>query len=384
MKKNQFTKKQHYISQGLLKLFSDDGDHIYECLVSPKKVYQTAVADAMEENCTYEHPLLDDNALEDAFAAIEGDYIPQIVAIANEIISSEKFTADTYAKICQLLEIFLLFYYRSGAVLSEFCYGVDDPDTKKRLRVRRLLEIITTRSYLKQLANSIRHGYEYSLLHAGTSHFIISDQYLSTVALSYKNQFVNTSNRAIGMKDTMVLIPLSSKLYVAFFNGKVPDYIERNRISHLSESQVFQINKIIFHNSFKKCASSNKALLDALKEEKFFSYGPTQVFFGNDDGCAGGYTNKKEVFFYPEDEEICTFHAQYAIKYRNLRSQHAKAHIRNIKCPCGSGKKFKICCLSKYERAYQALEETQNPKLQNYRISGCIAEMPIYEFWNND
>ena len=187
MKKNQFTKKQHYISQGLLKLFSDDGDHIYECLVSSKKVYQTAVADAMEENCTYEHPLLDENALEDAFAAIEGEYIPRIVAIANEIISSEKFTTDIYAKICQLLEIFLLFYYRSGAVLSEFCYGVDDPDIKKRLRVRRLLEIITTRSYLKQLANSIRNGYECSLLHADTSHFIVSDQYLSTVALSYED-----------------------------------------------------------------------------------------------------------------------------------------------------------------------------------------------------
>lgn len=326
MKKNQFTKKQHYISQGLLKLFSDDGDHIYECLVSPKRVYQTAVADAMEENCTYEHPLLDENALEDAFAAIEGDYIPQIVAIANEIISSEKFTTDIYAKICQLLEIFLLFYYRSGAVLSEFCYGVDDPDTKKRLRVRRLLEIITTRSYLKQLANSIRSGYECSLLHAGANHFIISDQYLSTVALSYKNQFVNTSNRAIGMKDTMVLIPLSDKLYITFFNGKVPNYIKRNQISHLNESQAFQINKIIFHNAFKKCASPNKALLDALKKENYCSYEATQVFFGNDDGCVGGYTNKKEVFFYPEDEEICIFRMQYAQKYRDLKNQHGKAH----------------------------------------------------------
>ena len=81
------------------------------------------------------------------------------------------------------------------------------------------------------------------------------------------------------MKDTMVLIPLSSKLYVAFFNGKVPDYIERNQISHLSESQVFQINKIIFHNSFKKCASPDRALLNSLKEEKYFSHEATQVFF---------------------------------------------------------------------------------------------------------
>ena len=208
MKKKQITKKQHYISQGLLKLFSDDGSHIYECLISSKKVYRTDIADAMEENYTYEHPLLEENTLEDAFATIEGNFIPQVDAIVNKLVSSENLTTDIYTQICQLLEIFLLFYYRSGAVLSEFCFGVDDHDTKKRLRIRRLLEIITTRSYLKQLATSIRTGYDYSLLHAGTSHFIICDQYIATVALSYKNQFANTSNRAIGMKDTMILIPL--------------------------------------------------------------------------------------------------------------------------------------------------------------------------------
>ena len=383
MKKKQITKKQHYISQGLLKLFSDDGSHIYECLTSSRKVYRTDIADAMEENYTYEHPLLEENTLEDAFATIEGSFIPQVVAIVNKVVSSGKFTTDIYTQICQLLEIFLLFYYRSGAVLSEFCYGVDDPDTKKRLRIRRLLEIITTRSYLKQLANTIRTGYNYSLLHAGSSHFVICDQYIATVALSYKNQFANTSNRAMGMKDTMILIPLSSTLYFAFFNGRVPDYIKHNQISHLDESQVFQINKIIFHNSFKKCACPNSALLNSLKEEKYFSHEATQVFFGNDDACIGGYTNKKEIFLYPEDEEICTHHIQYAIKYRDLKGQHGKAHIRNIECPCGSGKKFKTCCLSKYERAHQAVEETQNPALQNYRICDCIAEMPIYEFWNH-
>lgn len=40
------------------------------------------------------------------------------------------------------------------------------------------------------------------------------------MALSYKNKFSNASNRQIGMKDIMVLIPLSAKFYVVFYHEK--------------------------------------------------------------------------------------------------------------------------------------------------------------------
>lgn len=383
MEKKQITKKQHYISQGLLRLFSNDGKHIYECLIPEHKVYRTKISDAMEENYTYEHPLLEENALENTFADIESSFIPQIGAIVDSILKDEKSVDEIYEQIYSLLEIFLLFYYRSGAVLSEFSYGINDPETKKKMRVRRLLEVITTRSYLKKLSDSIRKGYQFSLLYSNEGQFVISDQYIATVALAYKNQFVNTSNRAIGMRDTMILLPLSNYLYIALFNGNVPNYIKQKQICELSEAETFDINKVIFHNSFKKCAASSLGLLDSLQKEKYPSHGATQVFFGKDGGT-GGYTNKKEIFIYPDDEEICTHHIQYALKYRELKESHGKAHLRNIKCPCGSGRKFKNCCLSKYLRAFQAVEETQKPELQNYHIPGCIAEMPIYEFWHNE
>ena len=384
MDKKQITKKQHYVSQGLLRLFTNDGKHIYECMIPQHKVYRAKISDAMEENYTYEHPLLDENTLENTFASIESTFIPQICAIVKDVIESQKSIDEIYTQISSLLEIFLLFYYRSGAVLAEFSYGINDSEAKKRLRDRRLLEVITTRSYLKKLANSIRKGYQFSLLYSAMSQFVISDQYIATVALAYKNQFVNTSNRAIGMRETMILMPLSKCLYIVFFNGNAPDYIKQNQICKLTESETFQINKIIFHNSFKKCAGPSLELLDSLQKEKYASYGATQVFFGKDNGGVGGYTNKKEIFLYPDDEEICTHHIQYALKYRELREQHGKAHLRNVKCPCGSGRKFKTCCQSKYTRAFHAVEETQNPAMQNYHINGCIAEMPIYEFWNNE
>lgn len=384
MEKKQITKKQHYISQGLLQLFSNDGKHVYECMIPFRKVYRANISDAMEENCTYEHPLLEENTLEDAFASIEREFIPQIVAIVDDVLASEKSVEALYERISSVFEVFLLFYYRSGAVLAEFSYGVNDSDAKKQLRVRRLLEVITTRSYLKRLANSLRKGYEFSLLYSNAGQFVLSDQYIATVALAFKNRFANSSNRAIGMKETMILLPLSHSFYVALFNGNAPEYIKPNQICNLTEAEVFQINKIIFHNSFKKCVSPSFELLDSLQKENYSSHGATQVFFGTDDGGVGGYTNKKEIYMYMDDEEISTHHLQYAFKYRELKKEHGKAHIRNIMCPCESGRKFKACCLPKYQRAFRAVEETQKPELQSYRIPGCVAEMPIYEFWCNE
>ena len=280
MDKKQITKKQHYISQGLLRLFSNDGIHLYECMIPQQKVYRTKISDAMEENYTYEHPLLEDNALENAFASIEGEFIPQIVALERNVLASLKFTNEVYSQITSLLEIFLLFYYRSGAVLSEFSYGINDLETKKQRRVRRLLEVVTTRSYLKELANSIRKGYKCALLYSSTGQFVISDQYIATVALAYKNHFFDTTNRAIGMKETMILLPLSRSLYFAFFNGNAPNYIIQNQICELNDSETYQINKLIFHNSFKKCAGPNSELLCSLQKEQYYSFDVNQVFLG--------------------------------------------------------------------------------------------------------
>lgn len=383
MDKKQITKKQHYISQGLLRLFSNDGIHLYECMIPQQKVYRTKISDAMEENYTYEHPLLEDNALENAFASIEGVFIPQIVALERNVLASLKFTNEVYSQITSLLEIFLLFYYRSGAVLSEFSYGINDLEAKKQRRVGRLLEVITTRYYLKNLAKSICKGYKCALLYSSTGQFVISDQYIATVALAYKNHFFDTSNRAIGMKETMILLPLSRSLYVAFFNGNTPNYVKQNQICELTDSETYQINKLIFHNSFKKCAGPNSELLCSLQKEKYSSFDANQVFFGKDINGICGYINKKEIFLYSDEEDIYTHHIHYAMEYRSLLSKHGKAHIRNIKCPCGSGKKFKICCLSKYSRAFQSVKETQKPELQNYKITGGVSEMPIYQFWHN-
>ena len=60
----------------------------------------------MEENYTYEHPLLDENTLENTFASIESTFIPQICAIVKDVIESQKSIDEIYTQISSLLEIF--------------------------------------------------------------------------------------------------------------------------------------------------------------------------------------------------------------------------------------------------------------------------------------
>ncbi|WMJ22015.1 DUF4238 domain-containing protein [Paludicola sp. MB14-C6] len=383
MSEKQITKKQHYISQGLLRLFSIDGKSIFECDINKKKQYNTRIVNAMEENYTYEYPLLEDNFLEKEFSKIESEFIPQIVNIVNSLANNVPNLSSIYELVSSLFDTFLLFYYRSGAVLSEFSYGVNDNELRKRAKVRRLLEVITDRVYLKKLANILRNCYSFSVLYSKDNNFVISDQYISTVALSFKNQFINSSNRAIGIKESMVLLPLSSSYYIALFHGKVPAFIQSNEICSLSQEEVFIINKIIYHNSFRKCAGPKENTLEILSQQEYSSFGATQVFFKSNDGKYGGYTNKKEVFFYKEDQEIYIHRIEYAMKYYELKKLYGKAHLQNIRCPCCSGYKFKKCCLKKYKKAYQSVEETQKAIQPDYKI-GSISEMPIYEFWSGD
>lgn len=54
---------------------------------------------------------------------------------------------------------------------------------------------------------------------------------------------------------------------------------------------------------------------------------------------------------------------------------------RNDVCVCGSGIKYKKCCMKKYETAARILRETQNPRMQNYTIPGVrVTEDSILEY----
>lgn len=97
-----------------------------------------------------------------------------------------------------------------------------DANEPKIIRVERMLQNILNLEYILGLTGTIWNAYECGIIVDEKERFLLSDQYVSTVALKFKNRFSNASNRQIGMSETMILIPLSSRFYIAFFSGNKP------------------------------------------------------------------------------------------------------------------------------------------------------------------
>lgn len=381
-KDKQITIKQHYIPQGILKHFKFEGKSIFLCRVPEKSVFLSAISDAMEEKYFYEHPLLPENTIENALRVFDTEYINTLDCLIDKIEKNEISLYEIYSEMSKMFQNVLKMYYRSGALHYEFSYLATENEAKM-VGLNRFLQVVGTSGYLSNLSDTLKKGYDFCLIESENKEFIISDQYISTAALAYKSQFANASNRTIGLRDTMILIPLSSQFYFCLFNGRhKPDYIKAKEHVRLSEDQVFSVNSIIFRNAFNRCAGRSEAILKELCDIKQFETDARSVFSGDENGNLKFYcTTKKEIFFYEEDEDIASNVIHYYMTYRNALVNSNKSHIRNIICPCGSGKKYKECCLEKHRIAYEAIQATQRKNQPDYKISGCISEMPINEMW---
>lgn len=236
--KQQITKNQHYVSRGIQKQFADTKKKVYEFFIEKDVLSRKNYDKTMAQKFVYEHPQLDVNCLESLFSDIENKYIPKIDEVVAEVQQyySKGLNYDNCIhKIKELLPIFLIFYFRSGALLYEYSFSSERP---KLDRVERMIINIFNEKYLWGLCETISKFYESAVIVDEQERFLLSDQYVSTVSLSYKNNFSNASNRQIGMKDTMLLFPLSAKFYVVFYHGEKPIYIDSNQYCILDDSQL--------------------------------------------------------------------------------------------------------------------------------------------------
>jgi hypothetical protein len=76
----------------------------------------------------------------------------------------------------------------------------------------------------------------------------------------------------------------------------------------------------------------------------FKQHSPASAILSFKSGLYESYILKKEVFFYEDDEKAYNLFA-------NLEFQKFESLKRNQCCLCGSGKKFKKCCLSAFQKA---------------------------------
>ena len=112
-------------------------------------------------------------------------------------------------------------------------------------------------------------------------------------------RFINLSNREIGLKNTVVLIPISKNYYAMFINGQLPDSFDvvLDCINELSESQTQIINNIVFNNSYEKCISLNENEINQL-EKKNSTFGDSMAIAKFNSGNSAAFKIKQEVFFY--------------------------------------------------------------------------------------
>jgi uncharacterized protein YchJ len=366
----QYVTNQHYISQCILKQFANSKDQVYETLVEAGKLYATNYKNSMVERFTYEHPDLEKNKVEKYFQKIE-DYIgPAVYRIINTIEEYERGEcsfSEIKESVSQYMREFIMFYYRSGALLTEF-------EFERKVKVDRvflMLQNVMNSHYIKELSKTVINYYNFAIIKSENNEFLLSDQYLSSVALAIKNRFFNVSNRHIGMRDVMLLIPLSGKYYAVFYDGHIPSYLLSNKVNELSQVQVDEINEVIINNSYTKCIGNNREALERALTK--FEYQSPAATFSGGNGIHMGATLKKEVFLYATDKRAWElFTGSDWFHYRDLG--------RNDRCACGSGKKFKKCCSEYIEICVRMYDDIENNR-DNYRVNdNAIGEKGIAEF----
>ena len=319
---------QHYISQGVLRMFSENRQSVFEFNLENNKVYRAGISTTMSDKLTYEHPILPGNALENAFKKIEDEYIPKIRNIVD-MLENENIAA-AQKEVESILQEILLFYYRSGAVLYELS---DNNEFDKPSVIENMLKRISDSRYLTKLANTIISDYTFVVLKTANSNFLLSDQYVSTASLNCKGMIANFSNRTIGFSDCLILIPLSSKYYVAYYNGnfQLDKPIKSDKIYELTGNDLLNINKVIIRNGYKKCIAMHQDALEAVKEYKTSICGTVGIVMGYSNGAYRSYTVKKEVFYRDIDQDIFDHFIEYYSSLAKFKEMNHRKIGKNYK-----------------------------------------------------
>lgn len=362
------TKKQHYIPQGLIKHFSCGDNKIFE-LFNNRILSKKSIRDTMSQNLVYEHEKLPTNTIEHFFSKIEGSFIPQhdelVLKIEKSYLNKQEIPK---VEINKLLQFYVFLYLRSGALLEEYSAYSEDP---KNQRVEEMLKNLFSSSYPAKLANTILQGYQISIIVNEQETFVMSDQFISTASLKFKNKFTNASNRQIGFKDSIIFIPLTSKFYIVFYNGNEPEYIIHDQYSVLNTIQIKKVNNVLAENSYNKTICSQSEPLEKIKLERKAAEAdsPVKSIAVYKNGDVSISTIKKEIEFY--DSEFI-FSQNYISLFNEYKNDYEGKVKRNDICLCGSKKKYKKCCLTLHERCLTINRQIQNKKRDWYSIDSKL------------
>lgn len=363
-------KNQHYIQARLLDQFINEDGMLFEFLVNSvdDSPYSCRPDNAMRAAFIYEDmSILKINTIENAFAKGIDTKLPGIVKnIIEKIEKIEKKGGELNEVqniISHSLNLFLIGYYKSGALLEEF--SSDNNQEKIKLMLGKILDI----NYINILANAINSFYKFAIIRSDGD-FLISDQYVSTASLKIKSNFAEISNRNMGLRETVILIPLSSKYYVIYWHTDSGTLFQEQKINIVNGKVLENINRVIVNNAYKKCIGKKIDICKSI--QKKFNHNSTSVIFARD----FYYIKKKEVFW---NEQEMIFWKSFSC-YEAPDKFNGK---RNDPCLCRSGKKFKECHYG-YEYWWDNLLQTFDCEYPFISIvkhlnEYCIQGIPIIE-----
>lgn len=373
MGKKQYVINQHYVPKYILKFFKESNEiynnkkkRIYHVLHQKKNVYPSTIDRVMSGEYFYEHPNFATNEIEDQFKRYETIYSKihgQLFSLICEYEKGREKFSQVKAKSFSLVEPIIRMHLRSGAMMFELKFWSHSLNN-----IYAMLYRFNNINYIKAFARVLTNFHGFCILKSSDNNFVISDQILTSAALSFKARFLNATNRTIGQKDVIVFLPISKIYYLCFFNGNKPNFVRPNQLRYLTPQQTEEVNKIIMNNSYLQTAGPSYNSLNSILNT-YKQVFPKEIFYKTDKG-RGAIELRKEVFFYEKDKEIFNFieDAKY-LEYKGIQ--------KNDLCPCGSGKKFVECCRYKM----RALQKFMKKK-ESFLIPKCnFLELNIFEYY---
>lgn len=345
-KNNKRTKKQHYIAQGIIKLFFDSTT-VYEKNIHNGKVYESSVENTMCMNNSYEISIFEDNFLEKIFAMSIDEETPKLIKELKTLLNKNDYV-EVKKKLFTCIRIFLINYYKS---ITSLIHMSSDMTKKDQNSITRMINTIFNMPYIDRISKILCTGYDFIIIKSKASDFVLSDQYISSCSLKFMGRFINISNREIGLKNTIVLIPITKDYYGMFINGELPSDFEVNidSINELNETQTQKINTIIYNNSYEKCISAKEETITNLIK-KNSTTGDSMVLANFASGNDASFKIKQEVFF--TDDEYDTYNYYESYKWGDKKYKTCRV---NDMCPCGSNIKYKKCCKEKVDKCINIL-----------------------------
>lgn len=340
------TKKQHYIAQGIIKAFFDSNS-IYEKNLQNGRVYKTSINNTMCMNDFYEFSLLEDNFLENLFATSVDEDSSKLIKNLKKILDKDNCLAAKN-EIFKYIRLFLINYYKS---ITSLIHMSKETTKNDRSSIVRMMNTIFDMKYIERISEVLLTGYDFSIIKSFNKNFVLTDQYIATCSLKFMGCFINISNREIGLKNTLVLVPISSEYYAMFVNGQLPDnfIIESEHINKLTEIQTEIINNVIYNNSYEKCIALNEKEINKLKKKNSTLY-DSEVITNFKSLDLVMFKVKQEVFFTDDEYEMYKYYE--SLEWADKKFGDCGA---NNLCPCGSNKKYKKCCRDKVKRCNRIL-----------------------------